>query len=131
MAIYCTIEQLSKLFRVDYSTMLNILHQDTKRNPEIKKFNRYELSKVVQLHKTTIELMEINLKTQLLNLHEVQEILHDELGPMVYSTVLRKAAKGEIPALKFGDTYRIPEKVLRTKLKEGKISYHPRKGKIF
>ncbi|MFC4768763.1 DNA-binding protein [Effusibacillus consociatus] len=125
--IYCTADQLSKLFRVDYSTMLDILHKDAELDPEIKKLNRYLLSKVVQLHKTTVDPMEIDLATQFVNLYEVQEILNAELGPMVYSTVLRKAAKGEIPALKFGDTYRVPVNALFNRLQNAAISYNRKK----
>lgn len=121
--IYCTVRQLAELFHIDYSTMLYILHEDSVRDLEIKKLGRYELNHVVQLHKTTIEPMEVNLKDDFLNLQQVQKILHDKLGSMVYSTVLRKAAKGEIPALKFGDTYRVPETVLFIYLKQQKISY--------
>lgn len=124
--IYCTIEQLSNLFKVDYSSLLAMLHRDTKQHPEVKKFNRYVLSEVVSLHKTTVEPIEVQLNTPFLTLYEVQALLSEKLGPMVYSTVLRKAAKGEIPALKFGDTYRVPEPVLQKWLQEKKISYRSR-----
>ncbi|MFC4767375.1 DNA-binding protein [Effusibacillus consociatus] len=124
--IYCTIEQLSTLFKVDYSSLLGMLHQDAKNHPEVKKFNRYVLSEVVALHKTSVEPMEIQLDTTFLTLYEVQNFLSEHLGPMVYSTVLRKAAKGEIPALKFGDTYRVPKPILMKYLQEKKISYRSR-----
>ncbi|WP_040393629.1 MerR family transcriptional regulator [Effusibacillus pohliae] len=124
--IYCTIEQLSKLFRVDYSSLLGMLHRDAANHPEVKKFNRYVLSEVAALHKTTAEPLEIDLDTPFLTLYEAQAILSEQLGPMVYSTVLRKAAKGEIPALKFGDTYRVPEPILLRYLQEKKISYRAR-----
>lgn len=42
--IYCTIEQLSRLFEVDYSTMLDIVHADADAHPNIKRFNRYNLA---------------------------------------------------------------------------------------
>lgn len=124
--VYCTIEQLSKLFKVDYSSLLSMLHQDAKTRPEIKRFNRYALSEVAELHKTTAEPLEIRLDTPFLTLYEVQELLSETLGPMVYSTVLRKAAKGEIPALKFGDTYRVPKPILEKRIQEKKISYRSR-----
>lgn len=124
--VYCTIEQLSNLFKVDYSSLLAMLHSDAKGHPEVKKFNRYVLSEVVTLHKTTVEPIEVQLDTPFLTLYEVQDLLSRQLGPMVYSTVLRKAAKGEIPALKFGDTYRVPEPVLQKWLQEKKISYRSR-----
>lgn len=125
--VYCTIEQLANLFKVDYSSLLGMLHQDAKANPEVKKFNRYVLSEVVALHKTTPEPLDIELDTHFLTLYEVQNLLSEQLGPMVYSTVLRKAAKGEIPALKFGDTYRVPQPLLLKHLQEKKISYRSRK----
>lgn len=124
--VYCTIEQLSTLFKVDYSSLLGMLHRDTKEHPEIKKFNRYVLSEVVILHKTTVEPLEIQLDTPFLTLYEVQAILTEQLGEMVYSTVLRKAAKGEIPALKFGDTYRVPAPILQKWMLQKKISYRSR-----
>lgn len=124
--IYCTIEQLSSLFKVDYSSLLTMLHRDARQHPEVKKFNRYLLAEVVALHKTTVEPLEVHLETPFLTLYDVQELLSERLGPMVYSTVLRKAAKGEIPALKFGDTYRVPEPELQKWLQEKKISYRPR-----
>lgn len=121
--IYCTVRQLAELFRIDYSTMLGILHQDADLNPDIKKLGRYDLNRVVQLHKMTVESMEVSMNDDFLNLHEVQEILHNELGLMVSSTVLRKAAKGEVPALKFGDTYRVPESILSKSLQGKRITY--------
>lgn len=126
--IFCTVKQLSKLFRVDYSTMHRILHEDAERDTEIKKLGRYDLNRIVQLHKMTIEPLEVSLKDDFLNLYEVQKILHNDLGPMVYSTVLRKAAKGEIPALKFGDTYRVPKHTLSTAVKNGYIGYRIRRN---
>jgi hypothetical protein len=128
--IYCTIEQLSTLFRLDYSSLLGILHKDANRHPEVKKFNRYVLSEVTKLHTTTADAVNVDLDTQFMTLYEVQDVLSDKLGPMVYSTVLRKAAKGEIPALKFGDTYRVPGPILERYLQQRKISYRTRTGRV-
>ncbi|GAX91248.1 hypothetical protein EFBL_2914 [Effusibacillus lacus] len=124
--VYCTIEQLSALFKVDYSSLLGMLHQDAKNHPQVKKFNRYVLSEVVNLHKTTPEPMQIDLDTPFLTLYEVRDLLAEKIGPMVYSTVLRKAAKGEFPALKFGDTYRVPLPILIRCIQEQRISYRSR-----
>ncbi|BCJ87023.1 hypothetical protein skT53_20080 [Effusibacillus dendaii] len=124
--LYCTIEQLSRLFRMDYSALLGMLHQDARLQPAVKKLNRYALSEVVALHRTTAEPFEVGLDTPFLTLYETQDRLTKALGPMVYSTVLRKAAKGEIPALKFGDTYRVPEPLLTQMIQEKRISYRSR-----
>ncbi|WP_018130583.1 hypothetical protein [Effusibacillus pohliae] len=121
ITVFCTIKQLSDLFRVDYSTMHRILHQDAARCPELRKLNRYSLQSVVELHKTTAEPLGVDLGTRFLTLHETREILAQELAPMVYTTVLRKAAKGEIPTVKFGDTYRVPEFLLHMYIREGRI----------
>ncbi|WP_018130156.1 MerR family transcriptional regulator [Effusibacillus pohliae] len=124
--IYCTIKELSDLFRIDYSTMLRILHRNVADHPEIRRFARYDLKSVADLHRTTAEPLKVDLDSYFLTLHEVREILAAELAPMVYTTVLRQAAKGEIPAVKFWDTYRLPETMLRRWLKEGRIRKHKR-----
>lgn len=126
---YCSVEQLSKLFGVDYFTMLGIVHADTSAHPHIKRLNRYNLGFLISLHRLTNDPLEksINMDTQFLNLYEVQDILKETGVSMVYSTVLRKAMKGEIPALKFGDTYRVPTNLLLRYITERKIQYKARR----